>query len=78
MKVVFEIVFSKNACVHLPLQKSCLKHINAPLRWGVQKMRVYSKCTLFKIITPLRFALLYVRVQGQSLSVDYIRLSYQH
>ena len=39
---------------------------------GSAKMLVYSKCTLFKIITLTTFPLLYVCVQGQSLSVNYI------
>ena len=43
-------------------------------RWGVQKQSVYSKCTLFKIITLLHFVLLYICVQGQSLYVIYIGL----
>ena len=39
---------------------------------GVQKQLVYSKCTLFKIITLLHLVLLYICAQGQSLYVNYI------
>ena len=61
--------------IFIPFKKSCLKPIictNEDGEW--KKQLVYSKCTLFKIITLIHFVLLYICVQGQSLFVNYIGL----